>query len=94
MKASVQKRNPSIQQLACDYNKLCDKMQELIAKRKAPQGVTVPEKVEMAGLFSLDVDDAIWQDIGLANEGLVDPPLWMCNDDIRRGIKALLEFDR
>ena len=69
-------------------------MQELIAKRKAPQGATVPEKVEMARLFSLDVDDAIWQDIGLADEGLVDPPLWMCNDDIRRGIKALLEFDR
>ena len=44
MKASVQKRDPSIQQLAHDYNKLCDKMRELIAKRKAPQGVTVSEK--------------------------------------------------
>lgn len=93
-RASVQKRDPSIQQLARDYNKLCDKMRELIAQGKAPEGATVPEKVEMAGLFTLDVDDAIWQDVGLADEDLPNPPLWMCNDDVRRGIKALLEVDR
>ena len=68
-------------------------MRELIAQRKAPQGVTVPEKIEMTGLFALDVDDAIWQDVGLADEDLVDPPLWMCDEDVRRGIKALLELD-
>jgi hypothetical protein len=69
-------------------------MRELIAQRKAPQGATVPEKVEMTGLFALVVDDAIWQDVGLADEDLMDPPIWMCNDDVRRGIKALLEIDR
>ena len=69
-------------------------MRELIAQRKAPQGATVPEKIEMTGLFALDVDDAIWQDVGLADEDLVDPPLWMCDEDVRRGIKALLELDR
>jgi hypothetical protein len=93
-RASVQKRDPSIQQLARDYNKLCDRMRELIAQRRAPQGVTVPEKVEMVGLFALDVDDAIWQDVGLADEDPINPPLWMCNEDIRKGIKALLELDR
>jgi hypothetical protein len=61
--------------------------------RKAPQGATVPEKVEMTRLFALDIDDAIWQDVGLADEDLMDPPIWMCNDDVRRGIKALLEID-
>ena len=92
-RASVQKHDPSIQQLAHDYNKLCDKMRELIAQRKAPQGIIVPEKIEMTGLFALDIDDAIWQDIGLADEDLMDPLLWMCNEDIRRGIKVLLELD-
>ena len=48
----------------------------------------------MTGLFALDIDDAIWQDVGLAGEDLMDPPLWMCDEDVRRGIKALLELDR
>jgi hypothetical protein len=69
-------------------------MRELIAQRKAPLGATVPDKVEMAGLFALDVDDAIWQDVGLADEDLMDPPLWMCDDDVQRGIKARLELGR
>ena len=92
-KASVQKHDPSIQQLAHNYNKLCNKMQELITQRKAPQGATVPENINMAGLFALDVNDTIWQDVGLADENLTEPPLWMCNDDVQRGIKALLEHD-
>jgi hypothetical protein len=93
-RASVQKRDPSIQQLARDYNKLCDKMQKLISEGKAPPGAIVPEKVIMTGLFALDVDDAIWQDIGLADEESADPPLWLCNDAVRSGIKARLELDR
>jgi hypothetical protein len=67
---------------------------ELITQRKAPLGATVPDKVEMAGLFVLDVDDTIWQDVGLADEDLMDPPLWMCDDDVQRGIKAHLELGR
>jgi hypothetical protein len=47
----------------------------------------------MTGLFALDIDDAIWKDVGLADEDLVNPPLWMCDEDVRRGIKALLELD-
>jgi hypothetical protein len=54
-------------------------------------GATVPDKVEMAELFVLDVDDTIWQDVGLA-EDLMDPPLWMCDDDVQRGIKERLEL--
>ncbi|KAF8230365.1 hypothetical protein L208DRAFT_1184173, partial [Tricholoma matsutake] len=79
-RASVHKQDPSIQQLACDYNKLCDKV-------KMPSGAIIPEKVIMTGLFALDVDDAIWQDIGLADEESADLPLWLCNDAVRSGIK-------
>ena len=43
----------------------------------------------------MDVDDDIWQDIGLAEtDGSTDPPLWLCDEDIRTGIKAMLELDR
>ena len=69
-------------------------MRELIAQRKAPRGATMPEKVEMAGVFLLDVNNAIWQDVGLAGEDLTDPLSGMCDDVVHRGIKALLEVDR
>lgn len=49
----------------------------------------------MEKLFSLDVDDDIWQDIGLTEtDGSTDPPLWLCNEQVRAGIKAMLEMDR
>jgi hypothetical protein len=50
----------------------------------------------MEGLFDLDVDDDIWLDIGLGYEEQDDtiPPLWLSNDQVRTGIRALLDRDR
>ena len=48
----------------------------------------------MEKLFSLDIDDDIWQDIGLTETGSTDPPLWLCNEEVRTGIRAMLELDR
>jgi hypothetical protein len=49
----------------------------------------------MSKLFSLDVDDAIWQDIGLDESGDVDePPLWLCDEMVRKGIQGVLLRDR
>ena len=55
----------------------------------------LPIHIDMEHLFSLDVDDDIWQDIGLTetdNSG--DPPLWLCDENVRDGIRAMLEQDR
>lgn len=94
-RSSVQKRDPSIQQLARDYNRLCDTMHRLIKERKAPHNAVVPEKIPTTGLFTLDVDDTIWQDIGLVDdEESSTPPLWLCDNNVRTGIKARLELDR
>jgi hypothetical protein len=41
----------------------------------------------------LDVDDDIWQDVGLDDEE-DSVPAWLGDEDTRRGIKALLELDR
>jgi hypothetical protein len=57
-------------------------MQKLISEGKAPSGAIIPEKVIMTRLFALDFNDAIWQDIGLADEESADPPLWLCNDAV------------
>ncbi|KAJ7788530.1 hypothetical protein B0H14DRAFT_2398355, partial [Mycena olivaceomarginata] len=48
------------------------------------------------GLWKLDVDDVIFQDVGLddGDNASDEPPLWLCDEQVRAGIKALLELDR
>lgn len=96
-KDSVKRRDPAIADLARRYNKLCEDMQTLIRQKKAPKNSVAPLKIEMEGLFDLDVDDDIWLDIGLSYEEADDetvPPLWLSNDSVRAGICALLDQDR
>ena len=44
----------------------------------------------------MDVDDEIWQDIGLeeVDSKEITPPCWMSDEAVRNGIKAVLELDR
>ncbi|KAF4586576.1 hypothetical protein EYR40_010588 [Pleurotus pulmonarius] len=46
-------------------------------------------------LYSLDVDDDIWQDIGLQNDNdtSAEPPDWLSKDSVRNGIKGILLKD-
>ena len=41
-------------------------MQMLIRQRKAPRNSIAPLKIQLEGLFDLDVDDDIWLDVGLS----------------------------
>ena len=92
----LKRKEPGIQALARKYNKLCDELSDLIKGKKAPRGAIAPVKINMEGLFKLDVDDDIWQDIGLTDDidSLQNIPPWLGNENVRKGIKALLEFDR
>ena len=92
----LKRKEPGIQALARKYNKLCDELSDLIKGKKAPRGAIAPVKIDMEGLFKLDVDDDIWQDIGLTDDidSLQNIPPWLGNENVRKGIKALLEFDR
>ncbi|KDR65199.1 hypothetical protein GALMADRAFT_46089, partial [Galerina marginata CBS 339.88] len=68
----------------------------LIRAKKAPRGAIAPLSIQPDGLFKLDVDDDIWQDVGLTDENDDDfeVPAWLGNDDVRSGIKALLDYER
>ena len=45
--------------------------------------------------LSDDVDDVIWQDVGLDNSCDVENlPSWLSDDGVRKGIQAKLELDR
>lgn len=59
----------------------------------APAGAIIPEQISQSGLWALDVDDTIWQDIGLEDDPDPLPPLWLIDDKVRAGIRHLLEFD-
>ena len=94
--ASVKRCDTSIQQLARSYNELCNKIYKHICDGHAPIESVYPSRIDSKGLFALDVDDDIWQDTGLGDEGdqNANPPLWLCNANVRKGIGALLELDR
>ncbi|KAL0568779.1 hypothetical protein V5O48_013194, partial [Marasmius crinis-equi] len=93
--ASVKKRDPGIQELARKYNALCVQMEKLVRTKKAPQGAVAPKPIAMDELWTLDVDDTIWQDVGLTD---VDDgkalPQWLADEAVRTGIRAMLERDR
>jgi hypothetical protein len=70
-------------------------MTRLIREHKAPTGAICPSKIETKGIWALDVDDDIWQDVGLLDDAPEPtPPPWLCDETVRDGIKALLERDR
>ncbi|KAJ6471983.1 hypothetical protein C8R45DRAFT_936644 [Mycena sanguinolenta] len=94
--SSVKRREPTIAKIAAEYNKLCTQITKLIADRKAPRGAIAPVPIPTKGLWQLDVDDVIFQDVGLDDneDDITEPPSWLCDDKVRSGIKAMLELDR
>ncbi|KAL0567595.1 hypothetical protein V5O48_014395 [Marasmius crinis-equi] len=92
---SLKRREPGIQSLARDYNSLVVKMEDLIRRNRAPANAVLPERIPIDRLFTLDVDDSIWQDVGLTDKyDNTRPPGWLADDPTREGIRALLERDR
>jgi hypothetical protein len=66
----------------------------LICHKQAPRGAVAPQTIRRDGIFKLDVDDDIWQDIGLGDDGEEEIPLWLGDENVRSGIKFLLQMDR
>ncbi|KAF8142765.1 hypothetical protein K438DRAFT_1499330, partial [Mycena galopus ATCC 62051] len=68
----------------------------LIRTKNAPRGALAPRPIPDGQLWKLDVDNEIWEDVGLDDdetEQQTTPPLWLCDDGVRAGIKALIQFD-
>ena len=64
-RVSTKRREPPILNHVKMYNNLCKEIHKLIAQKKAPAGAIAPLSINSEGVFKLDVDDEIWQDIGL-----------------------------
>lgn len=95
VESAVKRREPNTQELVRKYNKLCRDISAEIDAGRAPPGAIAPPEIDGAGLWALDVDDEIWQDVGLDDsEDADNPPGWLGDDDVRDGIKAMLQLDR
>ena len=71
-------------------------MELLIKAKKAPQGSRPPAKIDLQGLYSLDICDDIWQDISLQDDedAAAEPPAWLSKDLVPNGIKSILARDQ
>ena len=89
---SVKHPEPSIQRLIKSYNAMCAEMRQL-----APRRAYLPCPLDISDIYKLDVDDPIWHDEGLgeaSEEAEGDVPCWMCDENVRNGIRHLLDQDR
>ena len=89
----IKRKEPGILRLVNIYNGLCVDIQKLMQRGQTPQGAIAPIAIDREGLFKLDVDDEIWQDTGLDDSSEGGFPLWLGDESVRAGIKALLLHD-
>ncbi|KAI6019753.1 hypothetical protein F5J12DRAFT_904163 [Pisolithus orientalis] len=95
-KNSVNENNlqshPAISKLVTSYITLCDELMGMIQLGKAPPGAISPFPIPPKGIVQLEVDSDIWQDVGLA-EGCANPPSWLADEGVHKGIRLMLEVD-
>ncbi|KAF7345951.1 hypothetical protein MVEN_01617500 [Mycena venus] len=89
--AAIKRREPTITSTVKQYNKLCADIATLIKARKAPADAVAPTPIPTREIYQLDVDNAIWQDIGLDQD--TEPVLWLSDNNVRSGIRAMLQKD-
>src|SRR5260370_21859738 len=66
--SSVKRHEPMILKLTSSYNDLCHQLTGLLASSQALPGSAAPQPIQCDGLFKLNVDDDIWQDVELDDE--------------------------
>ncbi|KAJ3474207.1 hypothetical protein NLI96_g12591 [Meripilus lineatus] len=93
IRAASKRRDPSIIKLVSTYNSLVTQIVTLIGAGKAPRGAKAPSTIDRTGLFELDVDDAIWEDVP-DDDSRNSPALWQSDEDVRRGIRLMHQLDR
>ncbi|KAJ7708199.1 hypothetical protein B0H17DRAFT_1156047 [Mycena rosella] len=85
--SAVKRREPTISKVNADYNKLCGEIAKLVQEGKAPRGAVAPQPIPAKGIWQLDVDDGIWQDVGLDDDdtgSAMEPPPWLSDEKLDR----------
>lgn len=66
----------------------------MVKRGQAPAGAVAPQAIPDGSIWKLDVDDEVWQDVGLEDTVDGEPPMWLKDDNTRVGIRLHLDFDR
>ncbi|KAG1787991.1 uncharacterized protein HD556DRAFT_1245804 [Suillus plorans] len=89
---SIKHQEPGILKFITTYNSLCSQLRSLIRQQRAPPSAVPPHIIPCDGIFQLNVDDDIWQDVRLDDDTL-NPPVWLSDDMVRNSIQLQLEVD-
>ncbi|KAF8078353.1 hypothetical protein FPV67DRAFT_1615717 [Lyophyllum atratum] len=94
--SQVKRHEPGILQLVNKYNALCEDLSLRLSRGEGTSGAVAPVPIKKEGLFKLDVDDEIWQNIGLNENEAFDQqvPDWLGDENTRIGIRAMLYLER
>jgi hypothetical protein len=68
-------------------------MKAIAAQRRDLRRAVLPKPIDSQTVFALDIDDDIWQDVGLEDDDNYAPP-WLADDNVRKGIRILVLHDR
>lgn len=90
--SSIKKRAPSIRALANKYNKAVEDAQ-MKAKSFNFDLNLIPAPLDVANLYNLDSNPHMWAASEILSQS-ADHPAYLINEDIRRGIAAVLARDR
>jgi hypothetical protein len=94
-KVLIRRTCKGVSSLVSRFNKIVQEMQALRNSGQAPPGARLPRRLQMKKLFRLDVDDKVWDDDGLGGlDGNKLAPRWLSDDNVHKGIVALLDHDR
>ena len=74
------------------YNKILEEINSLIHQRNALLGARPLQSIERVSLFAIDVDDPIWEDVGIEEKEIAPP--WLCDKNMQKGIRLVLQLDR
>ncbi|TFK18317.1 hypothetical protein FA15DRAFT_709976 [Coprinopsis marcescibilis] len=87
---SIQKRSPALISALRRFNKLC---QELAHLHQPEWDIPVPEPLPTT-VRELRESQVLLQDVWISRSGDEPPPLWLIDQSVRDGIRAMLILDR
>lgn len=94
VKKSISNREQGLKQLAQSYNREVTVMTELKENDLRYRNTIVPKLLDLNNLFRLDIFSTIWDDFGLEEGDENEAQLWEFDENVRQGVRAMLELDR
>lgn len=94
IRLAVNRKDLSIWQNVKNYNDLCKEIVNLIKHDVSLRNKAPPVPINPDTLYSVQMDEDIWQDCGLDDKESGEVPTWLADEGVREGIRLMLVLDR